>query len=370
MNRISIGTLDCTQEDIDAVAKAMKSGFLSSGQETTDVEKYLAHTHGKFFGLLVNSGQSALEVAIKLAQIKLCKEDLIIAIPATTYAADLWAILNMGCRPSFCDIDKDYNIDYSSIPDSADVVLSVDLCGKTANIPKEIREKFFIIEDACEAVGNTNCNYGDIICLSFYVSHIITAGCGGMICLNDEQLYDYAKSYIAHGRVYGGDFTKFNHSWINRFKFNKIGVSYRLNNLSASLLLSQTKRLESIINKRKENAKYLIDAYHNDIKLQYDFVFPTKEYAEDSVFQFFPILLKTNLPRNTFLSYLFQNGIDSRVLLSLTDQPIFQKLYGEDLHLLYPNSYNCNLNGFLVGCHQNLSKDDLDRIIQVLSGVI
>ena len=260
--KVSIGTFECEDTDVMAVVRAMQSKMLSTGEELIEFEKEVAHRHCYEHGIMVNSGQSALEVALILAKVALKKPTLKVLVPATTYAATLWAVINTGNEAIFCDVGDDYNIGYGAFgeearPNSdlkADVILAVDLCGKVTRPPDWIRKKYFIIEDACESFGNRESNYGDITCFSFYVSHIITTGSGGMICLNNDDLAEYGRSYITHGRTFGGDFTKYKDEWVDRFLFDKVGTSFRSDNLSAALGLSQFKRLNSIIEQRRKNA--------------------------------------------------------------------------------------------------------------------
>lgn len=372
MRKITIGTFDCTEEDIRSVTAALKSGYLSVGVEMKTFEEQVAFWHNKNYGIMVNSGQSALEVSLEYAKEKLAIKKLRVLCPATTYSATLWAILRTGCIPVFCDINSSYNLDYNLINgvDDFDVILAVNLCGKTAEPPFEIWEATYIIEDACESFGNDNCGYGDITCFSFYVSHIITTGSGGMICVSKKEESEWIRSFIAHGRTYGGDFTKYQDDWVDRFSFDKVGVSCRSDNLSAALGLSQMKQLEIITGKRKENANRLIQKYKTSKALKQYFIFPDKEYHKDCIFQFFPILIReSSLDRKHLLTFLFKQGIDSRVLLSLTNQPKFIDMFG-DIADEYPFSTYCNKNGFILGCHQNLVLDDMDYIIDVLAEYI
>lgn len=373
---IGLGTFECTDADIMNVVRTLQSGLLSSGPELHEFENKVAKHHSYDYGIMVNSGQSALEVALILAKVKLKKRDLKVIVPATTYAATLWAVINAGCTPIFADIrSDDYTINCEYFNDKeykkADVLLSVDLCGKACEIPKEILDKYFVISDSCEAFGNKSCNYADIACFSFYVSHLVTTGSGGMVCTKEEWLSEYARSYISHGRKFGGDFTQHREKWTDRFYFDKVGTSYRSDNLSASLGLSQMGRLAGMIGKRKQNALSLINMYEANQDIQNSFKFPTLEYLDKCVFQFFPIVIKhSKYDREKLLTYLYQNGIDSRVLLSLTNQPIFKELYGPDIQMLYPESHYCNDFGFIVGCHQDLDEGQMKHIIKYLKKYI
>ncbi len=364
--KVSLGTFDCSQQDIDAVVSAMKSGYLSAGKQMDEFEAGVADICNKNYGIMVNSGQAALEVALIAMKYKLQKQQLKVLVPTTTYAATLWAILNTNNIPVFCDIGSDYNIDNNKAKAlDYDVAMPVHLCGKTAHF---ISDKP-IIEDACEAFGNLSVGYGDFVCYSFYVSHIITTGSGGMICCDDKDMNDFIRSYISHGRVHGGDFTKHSDKWIDRFSFDKVGVSCRSDNLSASLGLSQLKRVEAIINKRMSNADILINRLYSGTFWE-EFSVPDSYYWEDCIFQFFPILIKDErIDRKELLKYMYSKGIDTRVLLSLTNQPIVKKLYG-DIEKDYPFSKYCNDNGFLVGCHQNLDSIDMHYIVDTIEDFV
>ena len=368
MNKITIGILDYDEKEEIAVLNAIRSKNLSAGPIIEEFENKMAQRIGKKYGILVNSGQSALDVALVLAKIKLNKNKLKVIIPSTTYASDLWSIINTGNEPILCDINHNFVIDYNKATRYFDICLPVDLCG----YPSSRFEDNFVIEDACEAVGNSLCNYGDIICLSFYVSHIITTGCGGMVCLDDEKLIEYARNYIAHGRTYGGDFTKFTDKWVDRFLFDKVGVSYRSTSLEAALGLAQLEKLDKIIDKRKENARYLKKCLDQSFKVKKYLDYPDNDYISKCSFQFFPMSLKKEeyeFDRTKFLEYLFSNGIDSRVLLSLTNQPIVKDLYG-DIEKNYPVSEYYNNYGFIIGCHQGLKKEDIEYIVQVFDNYL
>jgi len=110
--KITIGTFQCSDQDVEFVTKAMKSNMISTGPELIEFERRCAGLFSKQHCIMVNSGQSALEIALVLAKQKLEKDRLTVALPATTYAATLWAILNTDCVPVFVDVNTDFNIDY------------------------------------------------------------------------------------------------------------------------------------------------------------------------------------------------------------------------------------------------------------------
>lgn len=371
MHKISIGTFTRFSNIIDNIKTAIDSGMLSTGTYIDMFENDVAKVHNKKYGVMVNSGQSALEVAIEMAKKKIGIDKLTILVPSTTYAATIWAIKRSGCVPKFCDINANYTIDYSLLDNRAlkgvHVIMPVDLCGMSAKPPKYILDNYFVIQDACEAFGNVHACYGDIICHSFYVSHIITTGSGGMVLCNDKKLIGFARRYISHGRRYGGDFTKFTDKWVDRFIFDDIGASYRSSNIDAAIGYSQLEFIHDIINKRKENANLLASGLNADKNIDKFLFIPDENYINRCIFQFFPLLIKYHsFDRNRFLKYLYKNNIDSRVLLSLTDQPAFIKEYG-DIQSKYKMSEYCNKYGFIIGCHQDITEQEIEYVVDIIS---
>lgn len=368
MSRISIGTFSFNPTMVEYATDVIESGMLSTGKYIEQFESAVAKMYGKKYAIMVNSGQSALEVALEYTKIKFGKECRRCYIPATTYMATLWAaerVRGEGLCNVFGDIDNNYVFDFSSLdsrPYEEDIFLPVDLCGYSSREAGEFAKSrgMYVIQDACEAFGNLDANYGDIICFSFYVSHIITTGSGGMCISDDKDFYEFAQKYIAHGRSLGGDFTKFSGAWEDRFKFEMVGASYRSNNLDAAIGLAGLQDLDWIIKKRKTNAKILID---NPVK---GFVFPDLNYWQKCVFQFFPILCEEGINREHLLQFLYSKGIDSRVLLSMTNQKPFKEIYG-DIEDRYPFSKICNDHGFIIGCHQNLHEEDMRYILDTLN---
>ena len=101
--------------------------------------------------------------------------------------------------------------------------------------------------------------------------------------------------------------------------------------------------------------------------LQKHFIFPSLKYHENCVYQFFPIMIRNiKIDRQHLLEHLFDKGIDTRVLLNLTDQPIFKQLYGEKTRYEYPKSHYANDFGFIVGCHQDLDELNMRYITTTL----
>lgn len=366
-----MGEFKCLDKHVQMVVASLTKNYLTAGPYIEEFEHKIAKYHGKKYGVFVTSGQAALEVALVLAKTKIEKEHLRVLVPSTTYLATIWAILNTNNTPVFKDIqEKNFiiNPSVSFYDQEIDVAIPVDLCGysahKEAQKIRDKNENIFIINDACESVGNSMVGYGDITCVSFFTSHIITTGFGGMILIDDLDFVKYARSYISHGRMFGGDFTKFQGAWCDRFKFDKIGGSLRESSLSAALGLAEFDNLEEYVQIRKNNAYQMINSSFSKIKD--NFSFPSTKYWNNSVFQFMPVVCRDHINRTEFLKYLYEKGVDSRVLLSITNQPIIERMYGKKFKNKFPVSRKINEQGFLLPCHHHMTKEDTNIIIEAI----
>lgn len=367
MKRITMGNFKCKGKHIQMVINSLAENYLTAGPYIEEFEDKIAKYHGKKYGVFVSSGQAALEVALELAKVQLNNYKLRVLVPSTTYLATVWAVINSNCIPVFVDIEDNFIIDANKHWEPVDVAIPVDLCGysahKEAKKIKEEDENIFIVNDACEAVGNKMVGYGDITCVSFFTSHIITTGYGGMVLLDDSELVQYARSYISHGRTFGGDFTKFKDSWKDRFKFDKVGSSLRESSLSAALGLAEFDSLEDYIRIRKANANQYRVRHVNDE----NFIMPNDNYYNNCIFQFMPIVCRDHIDRTKFLEYLYEHGVDSRVLLSVTNQAIIKEMYGDNFQDNFPVSKKINEKGFLLPCHHNMIFQDVDKITSLIN---
>ena len=182
-----------------------KSLTLIDGPSVKSLEKKIASTFGKKFGLMVNSGSSANLLA--LASLNLRKGSEIIT-PTLTFSTTVAPIYQLGLVPHFVDVGKNtfvVNVDQiqKAINKKTKAIIIPNLIG---NVPdwKKIysickKHNLNIIEDSADTIGYkingfTLGSYSDVSTNSMYASHIITgAGFGGMVCFNDKKLYEKAK---------------------------------------------------------------------------------------------------------------------------------------------------------------------------------
>jgi len=248
-----------SEAEIQALTDAVKSGVWGiNGERVPVFEKAYAAYHEAKHGILMNSGTTALEIALKAAGIGPGDEVL---VPAYTFVATASAVLSVGAIVRFVDSDPEtYNIDPTKIEEAitprTKAIMPVDFSGRPADYDAILEiarvHELLVIEDSAQAWGAEwrgkkvgALGLGGIF--SFQSSKNITSGEGGILLTNDDDFAALARSYMNCGRVEGG-------LW---YEHHYIGGNYRLTEFQAAVLQVQLNRYEPMLRKRQENARYL-----------------------------------------------------------------------------------------------------------------
>ncbi|MBI4122932.1 MAG: DegT/DnrJ/EryC1/StrS family aminotransferase [Parcubacteria group bacterium] len=257
---IPLSSPDITEAERTAVQNVLKTPILTSmgsGPQISTFEKGMARLAGRKYAVAVNSGTSALHLA--LSALGIGKGDEVI-VPSFSFIASSNCILYVGASPVFVDIEKDiFNIDPAKIekvirPGRTKAILAVDVFGEPAawdeilRIARKYRLK--VIEDSAEAIGaiykGKKCGgFGDAAIFSFYPNKQMTTGEGGMVLTDDKRIADLCRSMTNQGRKQGKN------TWLGHVR---LGYNYRMTEMQAALGLAQLKRLPGMLQKRARAA--------------------------------------------------------------------------------------------------------------------
>jgi GDPmannose 4,6-dehydratase len=384
---IGVGCLEITDTDKRYVNQVLDSGRLSYGPFLKRFEKEFAEAHDARFAIMVNSGTSALEMAVAcLKEVDSWQDGDEIICPAVTFVASSNVILANNLKPVFVDVDPlTYNIDPTKIEEKITprtrAIMVVHLFGQPAQMDKiqEIarRHNLRLIEDSCETMfaryqGTSVGTMSDIACFSTYVAHILVTGVGGLAVTNDAVLAERLRSLANHGRdnIYisiddgrdaqGG---KLQEIISKRFSFIRRGYSYRVTEMEGALGCAQFERRETNIAKRKENGAY----FNRELAVLSDHLqLPTTAPGADHVYMMYPIVIKENSPvkKAELVQYLEENNIETRDMLPLINQPFYVEMFGE-LESKYPVARWINKNGFYIASHNMLTAQERSYIVEV-----
>lgn len=213
------------------------------------LEKEFASFSAKAYGVAVNSGTSALTLAVRALNIG--KGDEVI-MPGFTMSATKWAVDYNGATPVFVDVDDDLLIDLDElkkkINSKTKAIMAVDMYGRVPDVArlKRIAGKIPIIEDACEAHGADGVGYGDIVCFSFFKNKIVHAEEGGM-CLTDD--YNLAE------RMRWLKCMSFGKGKL-KYKHEEMGFNFRMPLAEAKLALKSLRNYKDELSQRRKIEKY------------------------------------------------------------------------------------------------------------------
>ncbi len=252
---------DISAEDIAAVNEVLRGPHLALGPKCEAFESAFAQYLGATYAVAVNSGTSALHLAVRALDIG--EGDEVITTPFS-FVASANCILFERAVPKFVDIDPlTLNIDPSKIAGAVTrktkALLLVHVFGQPCDMSaiEQIASEYdlAIIEDACEALGAEYHGakvgtFGEVGAFGFYPNKQMTSGEGGMLVTDDGQIADLALSMRNQGRSRRS-------SWLEH---ERLGYNYRLDEMSAALGLSQLSRIDSMLQRRRQIAEWYNEA--------------------------------------------------------------------------------------------------------------
>ncbi len=385
--QIGVGCLEITETERRYVNQVLDSGRISYGPFLQRFEKEFAQAHDMRFGVMVNSGTSALEMAVAaLKEVYEWEDGDEVLCPAVTFVATSNVILANNLNVVFVDVDpRTYNLDPKKIEEKitprTKAIMVVHLFGQPAAMDEimEIAKKhnLRVIEDSCETMfarykGVSTGSFGDIGCFSTYVAHILVTGVGGLAVTDNPQYAALLRSLANHGRdnIYisidddkGASGDRLKEVIARRFSFVRRGYSYRVTEMEGALGCAQLERHASMIEKRKANGAFLkekLSAFEKDLQL------PWWPDHADHVFMMFPIVIRedSSVTKQELTQFLEEHNVETREMLPLINQPYVRAVSG-DLEADFPVARWINNNGFYIASHQMLTDTQKEYMVSV-----
>lgn len=324
-NYIPYGRQCIEQDDIDAVMEVLQSDYLTTGPKVAEFEHAVADYTGAKHAVAVANGTAALHIACMAAGIG--PGDEVITTPIT-FAASANCVLYCGAKPVFADIKADtYNIDpeqiEKKITKNTKAIIPVHFTGQPCEMDEITRiakkHGLTVIEDAAHALGASYKNrkigsISDMTILSFHpVKHITTAE-GGMVLTDDDGLYKKLSLYRTHGITRNADWMEqmpdleagLEGAWY--YQQMELGYNYRISDMQCALGITQMKKLERFVARRKE-----IAARYDEAFLGVDgIITPKQQEGCDNSYHLYVIQV-VNKPRRQVFDGLRTAGIGVNV---------------------------------------------------------
>ena len=384
--RVPYGLSVHGNEEIKAVVKVLKNST-QMGKNVFSFEKKIAKLFNKKYGLMVNSGSSAIMLAMEALNLPEGSE---VITPALTFSTTVSYIVKNKLIPVFVDVEEGtYCINENKIKDlitkKTKAILAPHLMGNIVNwkklSPMLKKKNILIIEDSADTLGATyqgksTGHYADISITSFYGSHIINcAGNGGIVCFNNKKLYLKAKLLRSWGRsssLYDENSEKIENrfnikldgiQYDKKFVFESVGHNLEPSEMGAAFGLVQLKKLNFNLDKRQRNFNI-----HTKFLKKYInyFILPKQLPGSKSGWLAYPITIRDNAPftRTQMQIFLEKKNIQTRVVFTgnILRQPGFKNIKMKKTKAGYPEADKVMKNGILLACHHGLSKKMIKHI--------
>lgn len=345
--------------DIASVVKVLKNHKLTQGKYVETFEQNLSKKFGAKYCTVLSNGTAALYLAIKSLNIKKGLEAVTTPI---TFSATASSVLMNNLNLNLVDIESDhYTLDLNKLEDKIKknkkikLILGMDYGGHPCDWPSlnYIKKKYnlFLINDNCHAMGSKingsnkyACKYADIVTQSFHPVKNFTTGEGGAILTNLNEIYKSNQSNRSHGMIKSNYLNKTNGRWF--YKIKNYGYNYRLTDFQSALGISQLKKLEKFVQKRRKIAKI----YNENFSGFENFKLPSQKKKYFNSFHLYPLLIdfkKFGISKKYFFNKLYKENINLQVHyiplykhnylkkfhFNRIDFPISERFYSQEVSL-------------------------------------
>jgi dTDP-4-amino-4,6-dideoxygalactose transaminase len=364
------------EEEIQAVAEVLRSGWICQGPKVMEFEQALAGWIGVKQGVATNACTSSLHLALHLSGVRAGDE---VIVPSFTCMATANAIHHAGARPVFADIDpQTFNIDARSaeqaITTRTKALLVVHQIGLPADISafQELahRKNLAIVEDGACSLGATYRGrrvgaLGSPTCFSFHPRKMITTGEGGLIATDDAELARKARVLRSTGAS-SSDLERHRAKGTLVQQYAEVGYNYRMTDLQAAIGLVQLRKLDAMVRERAAQAKHY-DAQFRDVE---EVETPYVPEGSTHAYSSYLVRLRDHCPvdRDDLLSLLASAGISCRVgIQPLHHEPFYREEWGQTV---LPHTEEAARNTLFLPIFPGLRTDQQDQVVSAIKNAM
>ncbi len=382
---------DITEEEIQQVAEALRSGWITTGPRTKEFEKNIAAYIGTNKAVCLSSATAAMEMTLRLLDIGPGDE---VIVPAYTYTATCSPVCHVGATPVMADIQKDVpEIDYEQLGDliteKTKAIIPVDLAGiicdydqlyeileqhssKFSPSDNKIQKQFdrvVVIADSshgfgAQRQGNSSGQIADFTCFSFHAVKNLTTAEGGAVTwkqipsIDDQWIYTQYMNLSLHGQTKDA----FNKVKVGAWEYDIVSPAYKCNmtDIQAAIGLVQLERYPEMLKKRQR-----IIGKYNEAFVPYGvkvLEHSGEEHCSSGHLYFLRIPGISEEERNQFIIKLAEQGVAANVHYKPLPMMTAYKNMGFDM-ADYPNAYDFYKNEITLPLYSRLTNEQINYII-------
>ena len=371
-------------EEVEAIKKVVSSDRFTAGEQVARFEHEFARYHKRKYGVMVNSGSSANLIAIAAfcnhRSRKLNRGDEVI-VPTLAWSTTYSPFQQYGLELRFVDIDIDnLGIDTgqleAALTSKTRAITGVSILGNPCALDTlrafANNHNLWFFEDNCESLdaeldGEKTGSFGDISTFSFFFSHHISTIEGGMLLMDDMELFHLAKALRAHGWTRdlprsSPIFEEKDDDFFEQYRFIIPGYNVRPTEINAAIGLEQLKKLPTMTNIRRKNLNLFESMFKEDPRFHIQ-----TQNGIGSSFSF-PIILSDQFKRQTVLANLSEAKIEHRIITG-------GNILRNDVMKYYnhtivgggaPNTDRAHYQGFFVGNYPADLTIQVEKLYEIL----
>jgi len=373
---LSYGKQWIDDDDIRNVRAALSSDFLTQGPQIAEFEQALGKYTGARYCVAVANGTAALHLAVAALELAPDSEGI---TSTNSFVASSNAMIYNNIKPVFADIDQQtYLLDHpdleKKITPRTKLIMPVHFAGQPAEMKSlkilAEKNKCAVIEDAAHAIGSRyhdgslvgNCRYSDLTIFSFHPVKTITTGEGGAITTNNPGLYEKLLLLRNHG-ITREPRQLTNHPGPWYYEMHLLGFNYRLTDLQAALGLSQLKKLDRFVQRRRE----IVQRYNTAFKSVPWLTIPYEQKGVFSAFHLYVLRFdfnKINRSRLQVMEILKKKNIGTQVhYIPIHTQPYYQRRYHYHRGG-FPNAENYYQQALSIPLYPKLTDEQVQYVIE------
>jgi CDP-6-deoxy-D-xylo-4-hexulose-3-dehydrase len=385
-------------EEIVAMTDVLLSGKLTLGANVAKAEKMFAEKVGAPYAVFVNSGSSANLLAVSAIVNKFrpvhCDAGDEVLVPAVAWSTSVFPLIQCGLKLKFVDTDpKTFNVSLEMLEKAmtprVKAVMAVHVLGNSISM-RDLqtfvkKHNLMLVEDTCESLGSFYQNengekkmlgtMGDFGCYSFFFSHHITSGEGGMVVCKTEEDYNFVRCLRAHGwtrHLTNRTKVEAEHPHIDpRFLFVNLGYNLRPMEVQGAMLIVQLAKMDEFNAIRRDNLTRIKKAFEADVRFAGTMKFMEASEGVDPAWFGIAVLLHEDFGhhRDDYLAHLTKNGIENRPIISgnFIRQPSIAMYCKDEKPQEYPGSEAIHNRGFFIGVHQvHVEEEKIKRLVSLM----